>query len=91
MPQVFSLFMMPLKHILKNKLLLQKHFNLQEWSMDNWPFWMFEENVKLVNEIIDEEEKNGKAQENGQEGNFDANSMMKNAQSMTNNMKMPNM
>jgi hypothetical protein len=25
-PQVFSLFMMPLKHILKNKLLLQKHF-----------------------------------------------------------------
>jgi hypothetical protein len=83
---------MPLKHILKNKLLLQKHFNLQELAMDNWPFWMFEENVKLVNEIIEEEETNRKKQEEGQQsqmGNFDANSMMKNAQNMTGNFKPP--
>lgn len=60
--------------------------------MDNWPFWMFEENVKLVNEIIEEEETNRKKQEEGQQGqmgNFDANSMMKNAQSMTGNFKPP--
>ena len=49
--------MMPLKHILKNKLLLQKHFHTQEWAMDNWPFWQFEENIKLVNEIIEDEDK----------------------------------
>ena len=47
--------MMPLKHILKNKLLLQKHFHTQEFAMDNWPYWLFEENVKLVNEILEEE------------------------------------
>ena len=23
--------------------------------MDMWPYWMFEENIKLVNEIIEEE------------------------------------
>jgi hypothetical protein len=83
---------MPLKHILKNKLLLQKHFNLQELAIDNWPFWLFEENVKLVNEIIEEEEKNRKGQEEGQQpnmGNFDANSIMKNAQNMASNFKPP--
>ena len=83
---------MPLKHILKNKLLLQKHFHLQEWAIDKWPFWMFEENVKLVNEIIEEEESNRKKQEEdqgGSLGNFDANSMMRNASNMTNNFKPP--
>lgn len=54
---------MPLMHILKNKLLLQKHFHIQEASIDIWGFWMFEENIKLVNEIIDEEESNRKKQE----------------------------
>jgi hypothetical protein len=77
---------MPLKHILKNKLLLQKHFHLQEISMDEWPFWMLEENVKLVNEIIAEEETNRKKQEDDQSkgmGNFNANSMMSSANDMT--------
>jgi len=80
---------MPLKHILKNKLLLQKHFHTQEFAMDNWPYWLFEENVKLVNEILEEEDSNQKGKEGDQMGNFDANSMMKNASNMTNNMQMP--
>lgn len=80
---------MPLRDILKNKLLLQKHFNLQEISIDSWPFWQFEENIKLVNEIVDEEEKEQSKQEKQQSSNFDANSMMKNAQSMTNNIPKP--
>lgn len=77
---------MPLTHILKNKLLLQKHFNLQEISIDQWPFWMFEENIKLVNEISEEEEESRKKQEKEQQSsmpNFDPNSMMRN---MTNNI-----
>lgn len=82
---------MPLKHILKNKLLLQKHFHLQEWSIDRWPFWMFEENVKLVNEILEEEDSKRSAQEEDSMGNFDTNSMMRNASNMTNNMKIPKM
>jgi hypothetical protein len=80
---------MPLKHILKNKLLLQKHFHTQEIAMDEWPFWMFEENIKLVNEIAEEEETSRKKQESEQQKgmpNFDANSMMKNASNMTNNI-----
>lgn len=70
--------------------MLQKHFHLQEFSIDNWPFWLFEENIKLVNEIVEEENDNRKKEENESSmGNFDANSMMKNAQSMTNNFKPP--
>ena len=81
--------MMPLKHILKNKLLLQKHFHTQEYAMDEWPFWMFEENIKLVNEIVEEEENSRKKQEQDQQKgmpNFDANSMMKNASNMSSNI-----
>jgi hypothetical protein len=72
---------MPLKHILKNKLLLQKHFHVQEISMDEWPFWMFEENIKIVNEISEEEETSRKKQEKEQQSsmpNFDPNSMLNN-------------
>jgi hypothetical protein len=80
---------MPLKHILKNKLLLQKHFHTQEYAMDEWPFWMFEENIKLVNEIVEEEDSSRKKQEQDQQKgmpNFDANSMMRNASNMSNSI-----
>jgi len=69
--------------------MLQKHFNLQEISIDKWPFWMLEENISIVNEIIEEEETNRKKQEgeqNTQMPNMDTNSMMKNMQNMTNNI-----
>ena len=82
--------MMPLKHILKNKLLLQKHFNTQEISMDEWPYWLLEENIKIVNEIIEEEEKQKKKDEDKQQAgmpNFNPGSMMKNASSMMSGMK----
>lgn len=80
---------MPLRALLKNKLMLQKHFNLQENSIDNWPFWMLEENISIVNEIIEEEDNNRKKQEESQSAqtpNIDPSSMMKNMQSMTNNI-----
>jgi len=50
---------------------------------------MFEENIKLVNEIAEEEETSRKKQESEQQKgmpNFDANSMMRNASNMTNNI-----
>lgn len=25
--------------------------------MDEWPFWMFEENIKIVNQLVQEEEE----------------------------------
>jgi len=81
--------MMPLKHILKNKLMLQKHFHTQEDAMDKWPFWMFEENIKIVNEIVEEEEKDRKKDEEMQQkGMPDTSSMMKNASNMS-NISMP--
>ena len=67
--------------------MLQKHFHTQEWAMDNWPFWMFEENIKLVNEIIEDEDKQRKQDEDSQKSSMpDTSSMMKNASSMTNNL-----
>jgi hypothetical protein len=49
-----------LTNLLKNKLLLQKNYHTQEFAMDEWPFWMFEENIKIVNEFIKEEEEQRK-------------------------------
>lgn len=83
---------MPLKHILKNKLYLQKNFNTQEESMDKWPFWQFEENIKIANEIMEEEDNQRKTDEKGQQDsmpNMDTSSMMKNAQNMSSNMQIP--
>lgn len=57
--------------------------------MDLWAFWQFEENIKLVNEIIEEEETHRKKEEETQQKtmpNFDANAMMRNASNMTNNL-----
>jgi len=82
--------MMPLKSLLKNKLLLQKHYHLQESSIDIWPYWMFEENIKIVNEITDEEEKERKKEEDKQKmntPNFNPSSMMNSVSSMANKFK----
>jgi len=81
---------MPLISILKNKLLLQKHYNCQEISMNNWPFWMFEENIKLVNQLIEEEEKHRKTEEDKQKTNMpnmNTSSMMNSMSSMANKFK----
>ncbi len=53
--------------------------------MDRWPCWMFEKNIKLVNEIIEDEEKQRK-QEEGSQNMPDTNSLIRNASSMTNNL-----
>ena len=58
--------MMPLKDLFKNKLLLQENFHTAEMSMDDWPFWMFEENIKVANSIIEDKEKARKKDEDEQ-------------------------
>ena len=69
--------------------MLQKHFHTQEAAMDEWPFWMLEENIKIVNEIVEEEDNQRKKDEGDQQkGMPDTNSMMKNASSMS-NISMP--
>jgi len=76
---------------LRNKLLLQKNFHCQEDAMDRWPFWMFEENIKIVNELAEEEEKQHKKEEEKQKSmmpnNFNPSSIMKDVSSMTNKFK----
>jgi len=62
--------MMPLKDLFKNKLLLQENFHTNEASMDDWPFWMFEENIKQANAIIEEKEKSRKKEEDLQKQNM---------------------
>jgi hypothetical protein len=60
--------------------------------MDNWPFFLFEENVSLVNEILEEEESNRKKDEKEQSrgmGSYSPDSMMKNASNFTSNLSIP--
>lgn len=81
---------MPLTGLLRNKLLLQKHFHLQEISIDGWPYWMFEENIKVVNELTEEEEKQRKKEEDKQKmetPNFNPSSYMNNVSNMANKFK----
>jgi hypothetical protein len=80
--------MTPLSSLLKNKLLLQKNYHLQESSIDSWPFWMLEENIKIVNELTEEEEKQRKKEDSSQKmPNFNPSSVMNNMSSMANKFK----
>lgn len=82
--------MMPLRHLLKNKLLLQKHYNVIEPAIDMWPFWMFEENIDIINEITEEEDKQRKKEEEKQQSstpNFNPGSYMRDMNNMTNKFK----
>ncbi len=58
---------MPLRSLLKNKLQIQKHNNVNEVAMDSWPFWMLEENISIINELVADEEKAQKEQQGNQE------------------------
>ena len=83
--------MMPLKPLLKNKLLLQKHYHVNEFCIDEWPFWLLEENIKIINELTDEEEQQRKTEESQQNksmnvGNFNPSNIMNNFNSSLPNM-----
>lgn len=81
---------MPLKPLLKNKLLIQKHWHVNEFCIDSWPFWLFEENIKIINEINEEEEKQRKQDEDQQQKgmpNFNPSKIMDNVPKMP---SMPN-
>ena len=52
---------------------------MQESAIDSWPFWLLEENIKLVNELSEEEDSSRKKQEGDQaKGMPDYDGMMKN-------------
>jgi ABC-type lipoprotein export system ATPase subunit len=63
--------MMPLTDLLKNKLLIAKHYpGFTESDMNLWPFWQFEENIKLINELHDDEKKQNDKQQESQQKNM---------------------
>jgi hypothetical protein len=82
--------MIPLSNILTNKLQLQETFSTNEAVMDDWPFWLLEENIKVANKIIEDKEKNRKTEEDKQKTqmpNMDTSSMTNNMSSMMNKFK----
>ena len=82
--------MMPLRDLLKNKILLQKNHNFNEEYIDQYPYWQYEEVIKIVNEIVEEEEKNRKKEEESQKQNtpnFNPGSYMNKMGSMANKFK----
>ena len=84
------MWILPLRPLLKNKLLLQKHFNVIESDIDQWPFWMFEENISIVNELTEEEEKQRKKEEEKQQmntPNFNPGSYMRDIGNISNKFK----
>lgn len=68
--------------------MLQKNYHLQEFAIDSWPYWMLEENIKIVNELTEEEEKQRKKEDSSSKTpNFNPSSMMNSMSSMANKFK----
>lgn len=58
--------------------------------MDEWPYWMFEENIVIINELTEEEENQRKKQESAQQAqtpSFNPGSYMSKIGSMGNKFK----
>jgi len=46
---------MPLNNILKNKILMYRDpWNLSDETINKWPYWLFEENIKIINSLNEE-------------------------------------
>jgi ABC-type lipoprotein export system ATPase subunit len=84
---------MPLTDLLKNKLLIAKHYpGFTEQDMNMWPFWQFEENIKIINELHEEEKKEQEkqsAEQNKNMPNMNADKYMKQMGNMQNSFKPP--
>lgn len=83
--------MIPLQAILSNKMDLVKEFNYSEITMDDWPFWLFEENIKIANKKIEDSEKHRKSEEEKQKvnmPNINPSQYMSGMSSMANKFKM---
>jgi hypothetical protein len=56
-----------LTNLLKNKALLYKNYNIGDPTINPWPYWQLEENIKIINKMNEEENKERKKQEEAQQ------------------------
>lgn len=73
--------------LLKVRTQLYKHYNLTDETIDAWPYWQFEEMIKIINEEAEKEKKRQREQEKDQNKSFNPKSYMNNLSSMTNKFK----
>lgn len=85
---------MPLRSLLKSKVLLYKNYNIGDDTIDNWAFWMFEENISIINELQEEEGKGQKQQQEDQSkmmSQMNPSNYMKSMSNMSGKFKPPKM
>lgn len=78
---IYSLFKVDIENLVRSKVDIAKDFNIGWFDIGNMPYWEFE---LLVDEIVDIAEKE-KEKQDEQEGKYDANSFVKNSNSMVRN------
>lgn len=89
----FSEFIIPIRPLLKNKLLLSKNTKggLNADHIDKLPFWVYEENISIHNEIMEEEaekqKKNEESESSKSNSSFNPQQYMNNMKSMSNKFK----
>ena len=76
---LIKLFIIDLRNLIKTKMSLAKHYNVQPSEIDRMSYWEFEDFLSDVNEDIKEENKRNE-DENGKYKNMNPNSMMRQAQ-----------
>lgn len=87
---VFTTFQLPFRSILENKLLILKHYTgFCEEDLDNQSYFVFEEYIKIINDMVQEEKKrqtdSDKEQEKNKSGsNFNPSKLMGGFKSMSN-------
>lgn len=86
---VFTTFQLPFRSILENKLLILEHYSgFTEEDLDNQSYFVFEEYIKIINEIVQEKKKQRDSEQQEQEksknnSNFNPSKLMSGFKSMS--------
>lgn len=54
---IISLWMIDIRNLVTNKVQLAKNFHIQPSEIDKMPMWEYEMFMKILNEIVDEDNK----------------------------------
>lgn len=49
---------------------MSQHYNLTDIVVDEYPYWRFEETISMINELVEEEDKRRKTQEDAQKSDM---------------------
>lgn len=83
---IYSIFQIDIQNLVQNKVYITKNFHIQPSEIERMPYWEYEQTLKIINKMVEEENK----QQEEQNKDFNPNSYKSSYRSMMSNMSRNN-